>query len=112
MNLKIVQWLLRNREALTKAVEVAKKFDRAAPYLKQWAVVNEIAQILLPLLEGELVQPKFFGWDDEVDTPSSYDAKVFSAGAECAALGIDWKVVVDVLIPILIAILKALGTEE
>jgi hypothetical protein len=37
---------------------------------------------------------------------------VFSAGAEVAALGIDWKTIVDVLIPILIAILQAVGPKE
>jgi len=116
MNLKIVQWLLKHREALLKVVEIAKKFDRNAPYLAQWAVVNEIAKIVLPILEAEAVQPKFFGWDDNgdlaVDTPSAYDARVFSAGAEVAALGIDWKTIVDVLIPILIAILQAVGPKE
>ena len=116
MNLKIIQWLLKHRDALLKVVEIAKKFDRDSPYLAQWAVVNEIAQVVLPILEAEAVQPKFFGWDGDddvvVDTPAAYDARVFSAGAEVAALGIDWKTIVEVLIPILIAILQAVGPKE
>lgn len=110
MNLKIVQWLLKHRDALLRVVEIAKKFDKASPYLTQWAVVNEIAQIVLPILDAEAVKPKLYGWD--LDEEIGYEAMAFSIGAEVAALGIDWRTVVDVLIPILIAILQAVGPKE
>jgi hypothetical protein len=116
MNLKVIQWLLKHRDALIRVAEIAKKFDRSAPYLTQWAVVSEIAQIVLPILEAEAVRPKLFGWDgldgEVLDTPQAYDARVFSVGAEVSALGLDWRTIIDVLLPILIAILQAVGDKE
>lgn len=113
MNLQIMKWLLKHRDALLKVVEVAKKFDKSAPYLTQWEVVSEIAQIVLPILDAEAVKPKLYGWDtDLLDMSDGYEALAFATGVEVAALGIDWKVLVDVLIPILIAILQAVGPKE
>lgn len=118
MNLKVIQWLLKHRDALIRVVEIAKKFDRSAPYLTQWVVVNEIAQIVLPILEAEAVKPRLLGvtWDgldgEIYDSPQAYDVMVFSVGAEVSALGLDWKTIIDVLLPILIAILQAVGSKE
>jgi hypothetical protein len=108
MNLKILQWLLKHRDALLKVVEIAKRFDRSAPYLAQWALVNEIAQIVLPILEAEALKPTLLSVDWDVDV----EAQAFALGAEVSALGMDWKTIIEVLIPILIAILQAIGPKE
>lgn len=112
MNLQILQWLLKNRDALLKVVEIAKRFDRSAPYLVQWALVNEIAQIVLPIFEAETVKPKLFSFEIEDMVGGGYDAQAFGLGAEVSALGVDWKLIVEVLIPILISILQAIGPKE
>jgi hypothetical protein len=102
MNLKILQWLLKHREALLQVVAIAKRFDRAAPYVNNWSVVNDIAQIVLPILEAEMVKPSHF------DGPTLLSADEYGPlMVEFSALGVDWKTIVDVLIPILIAILQA-----
>jgi hypothetical protein len=106
MNLKILQWLLKHREALLRVVEIAKKFDRASSYLAKWAVANEIAQIVLPILEAETVKLSSF------DGPVLLSAEEYGPlMVEYSALGVDWKVIVDVVIPILIAILQAVASK-
>ncbi len=45
-------------------------------------------------------------WDVDVE------AQAFALGAEVSALGMDWKTIIEVLIPILIAILQAIGPKE
>jgi hypothetical protein len=111
MNLKALQFLLRHREVLLAVVAVAKKFPDAPSYLDKWTVVDEIARLVIPVLEKELDSPKLLSLDDSDEflfTPSTYDAKVLAVGAEFGALGIDWKLLIEVVIPIVISILEAL----
>jgi hypothetical protein len=112
MNMQILQWLLKNRDVLLQVVAVAKTYDKTKSYLTQWEVVDKIARLVLPILEAETIQPKLLsadmGWDYEDD-----GASAMSAGADLHALGIDYKLILDVVIPIIIAILQALvGREE
>jgi hypothetical protein len=108
MNLKALQFLLRHREVLLAVVAVAKKFPDSASYLDKWIVVDEIARLVIPVLEKELDAPKLLSFeDDDYLLPRQYDAKVLEAGAEFGALGIDWKLLVEVVIPIVISILEA-----
>lgn len=102
MNIKALQWLLKHREMLLKVVEVAKKFRKDAPYLEQWAIADAIARIVLPVLEAESVTPRLFSmdWDEDFTVAS------ISAGAEVGSLGIDWKLMVEVILPIVISILE------
>lgn len=117
VNLKIVKFLLAHQAALLKIVEIAKSWRTDLPYVEQWALVDSIARILLPILEAQAVSAKSltvnrFHDDDYEDT--NYEALAFGAGAEFAALGVDWKLLVNVILPIVISILKALaaGKEE
>jgi hypothetical protein len=110
MNMQILQWLLKNRDVLLQVVAVAKTYDKNKSYLTQWEVVDKIARLVLPILEAETIQPKLLAmdWDFEDD-----GASAMSAGADLHALGIDYKLILDVVIPIIIAILQALvGREE
>jgi hypothetical protein len=108
MNLKVLQLLLRHRDVLMKVVEAAKRFPQDGSYLAKWKIVDEIAELVIPILEQELDAPKLMSYEDEdFLTPRTYDAKVLAAGAEYGALGIDWKLLIDVIIPIVISILEA-----
>jgi hypothetical protein len=109
MNLKALQFLLRHRDVLMAVVAAAKKFPDANDYLAKWTVVDEIARLVIPVLEKELDSPKLLSYEDEdYLLPRQYDAKVLEVGAEFGALGIDWKLLVEVVIPIVISILEAL----
>jgi hypothetical protein len=104
MNLKILRWLLAHRDVLIKVLEAAKRYSRSAPLIEQWAIVDEIARIVIPVLEKEGVDVGALLWsvDDEVEA--------FAAGAEVSALGVDWKTIIDILLPILIQILRAISS--
>jgi hypothetical protein len=107
MNVKVLQWLLKNQATLLQIVEVAKGFRKGSPYAEQWVIVDKIARLVIPLLESESVNPKtlaYYDWDSQ--------ASAFSTGAEYAQLGIDWKLITEVVLPILIAILQALAAKE
>lgn len=107
MNVKVLQWLLAHQSTLLQIVEVAKGWKKNAPYSEQWTLVNAIARLVIPLLEETNVSPKalvIYDWDSQ--------ASAFSVGAEVAQLGIDWKLITEVVLPILIAILQALSAKE
>lgn len=117
MNLKVVKFLLANQAALLKVVEIAKAWRKDLPYVEQWALVDSIARILIPVLEAQAVAPKALTkhrWEDGDFEDADYEALAFTAGVEFAALGVDWKLLIDVILPIVISILKALaaGKEE
>ena len=112
MNIKVLQWLLAHRDVLLKVVEVAKNFSRHKPYLEQWAVIDQIARIIIPVLAAEEVQPcVVLGEDDGWGSYEDLEIRMLGAGAELAALGIDWKVFLDAILPIIIAILQALAAK-
>lgn len=109
MNMKLISWLLKHRELLLQIIAVAKKFDRSAPYIAQWEVVDEIARLVIPVFEKEGVDSYALvehGWESEDEVAA------FALGAEVQALGIDWQSLVQVVLPILIAILRALSSDE
>lgn len=110
MNLKLVQWLIQHREVLLAVLAVAKKFDRSSAYIKKWEIVDEIARIVIPVFESE---GTFLGpLTDDVMSLDEDAVGAFALGAEVQALGIDWQALVQVVIPLLIAILKAIADDE
>ncbi len=106
MNLQILRWLLAHRDLLIKVLEAAKKYSRSLPLVEQWAIVDEIARIVIPVLEKESVdvEAMLWGQDDEVEA--------FSMGAEVQAMGVDWRTIIEILLPILIKILQSLATDD
>lgn len=104
MNIKVIQWLLAHRDVLLKVVEVAKEFSRHRPYMAQWDVIDKIARLLIPVLAAEGVQPASLLVEEPAD--------VAMLSADVQALGIDWKQLVDILLPVIIAILQAIGTSS
>jgi hypothetical protein len=108
MNLAVIKWLIAHRELLTKVVSAAQKFNANGTYLSQWEVVDEIARLVIPVIEKEGVRPfDLLGesWDDD-----EYSA--FAVGAEVSALGVDWHQLLNIILPILIAILKSLSSND
>lgn len=107
MNLKLIQWLIAHREVLTAVVAAAKKFDRSAPYIDQWEVVNQIARIVIPVIQQERT-------DVSALCEVEFDAEVgaFALGTEVQALGVDWQAMIQLLLPVLIAILKLLQPDD
>jgi hypothetical protein len=117
LNINVVKFLLANQGALLKVVEIAKAWRKDLPYVEQWALVDSIARVLIPILESQAVSPKAMvkpRYHDPDYEENDYEAMVFEVGAECAALSVDWKLLIDVVLPIVISILKALaaGKEE
>lgn len=121
MNIKVLQFLLRNQAVLLKIVEVAKGWRKDAPYADQWSIVDSIARLLIPLLEKEIVSPKALAstFDYVYDTDGNvvagsepYPQAVFQAGYQAAGLNIDWKLLCEVILPLVISILQALAAKE
>jgi antitoxin component of RelBE/YafQ-DinJ toxin-antitoxin module len=108
MNLSVIRWLIAHRELLVQVVTAVKKFNPNGTYLSQWEVVDEVARIVLPALEKEGVLPLDLLSDEWGD--DEYAA--FAVGAEVSAMGIDWQQLITIVLPILIAILRSLSSND
>ena len=108
MNIKLVKWLISHQEILLKVVEIAKNYNPSLSYLEQWDIADKIARIVIPALQAELVTSQML----EVDWAEDETAGAFALGAEAHALGIDWKLIAEVLLPILSAILQVLKESD
>ena len=106
VNIKVVQWLLKHRDVLLKIVEVAKDFDRTASYTAQWEVIDKVARLALPIIQAEKNAPQLLAVD--YDTYEDEVAVAYQTGAEVSALGLDWKLLIEVIVPIIISILQGL----
>jgi len=108
MNIKLISWLLKHRDLLVAVLAAAKKFDRDGTYISQWGVVDEIARLVIPVFEREGTDTANLlahEWEED-------EVSAFAMGAEVQALGIDWQALVQVVLPILIAILRALSSDD
>lgn len=110
MNLRLLKWLVQHRDVLLAVIAAAKKYKPDSPYISQWDVVDEIARIVIPVFEKEGTDIEGLAYSGLEYEEESVAA--FAMGAEVSALGIDWQALVQVVIPILIAILKALSANE
>jgi len=110
INVKVVKFLLANQIALLQIVEIAKKWRKDLPGLEQWALVDQIAKIIIPIWETtvsakSLVEMSVY---DEEYGDDVYGPLLLESGMELGALGIDWKLLVDVILPLVISILQTL----
>lgn len=107
MNLQILRWLLAHKDLLLQVVEIVKGWSKELPLVEQWAIVDKVARLVLPLLnEQDVVHLTAQDWDS--DDPVS----AFAFGAEVQSLGFDWAVIIQVIIPILQVILQALSKQQ
>lgn len=104
MNLSVIRWLIANREVLAKCVEIVSKFEAESSLLEKWDIVDEIARVVIPLIEFEDAVEMLWESGDE------YEA--MSQGVELQALGVDWQMIVNTVVPIIVAILRALTSSQ
>ncbi len=109
MNIKVISWLLKHRELLLAVLAAAKKFQRDGNYISQWDVVDEIARLVIPVFEREGADVTSLLASD---TWESDEVSAFALGAEVQSLGVDWQALVQIVLPILIAILRALSPDD
>ncbi len=109
MNLQLLSWLLKNKAALLQAIEVARGWKPAAPLMEKWAVIDQIARLLVPIVEAEIAkQGVFKPMSVEPTSPELEVYEAFAMGCEYGTLAIDWQLVISVILPILKAILETL----
>jgi hypothetical protein len=119
MNLKVLKWLLAHQSQLLQIVDIAKGYSKTLPYIQQWEIADKIARIVIPILEAEATQPKALSHDDIYDyftddttvTPAR-EVQILQCGSEVQALAIDWKLVAETIVPLVVAILRALLRED
>ena len=112
MNLRVIRWLIENREALTKCIEIVQRYESESNLLAKWKLVDEIAHVIIPLFEAE-DGDAYFEYllaSDLYEEDTGYTA--MSCGAELHAMGVDWQTIVTALVPIIIAILQAISPSE
>lgn len=101
MNLQVIQWLIAHRDVLLKIVAAVKKFQVDSSYLDKWSIIDEVARLLIPLI------------DDQVQAFSAEpdgDANVYAASI--MDLGIDWQTFIDVILPLIITIIQMLTKKK
>lgn len=105
MNIAVMKWLLANRQVLVECVEIAKSWSDTLPYKDKWDIVDKIARKVVPLFTPATALALS---DDGIETMEDFPAVCMSAGAECSAMGFDWKLLTEVIIPIVVSILQSL----
>ena len=105
MNLKILRWLLAHKDILLQVVEVVKPWRKDLPLLAHWEIVDKVARLVIPVLtDDDVAFMLALEYEDEV--------QAFAAGAEVQAMGIDWMTLVKLIIPLLVAILRAMADKD
>jgi hypothetical protein len=103
VNVKVLQWLLKNQAVLRKVADVASGWKASLSYAEKWAIVDSIAKLLIPVLESDTVTAKALLTDEG-------DVRFMSAmQEEVSALGIDWAFIRDTVIPLVIMALQIIG---
>lgn len=107
MNLQVIRWLVKHRQTLTNCMEIIKDFDPNSPLIERWDVIDKVAREVIPLLSSEDVSEMGASWIDDYDEYSA-----MSCGSELQAMGVDWRLVLNALVPVIVAILQALMPAE
>lgn len=105
MNLAVIKWLLAHRDLLTQILEIVKGWRKDLPLAEHWEIVDKVARLVIPYLSSADVKAM-------LDSPYEDTVSAFALGSEANALGVDWVTLIQVIIPILQAILQAFTTGE
>jgi hypothetical protein len=105
MNLAVIKWLLAHREILTQILEVVKGWRKDLSLAEHWEIVDKVARLVIPVLNKSDVQAM-------LDSPYEDTVSAFALGSEAHALGVDWVTLIQVIIPILQAILQAFSQDD
>lgn len=107
MNLNLIRWLLAHRDLLTQIIEAVKGYNKNLPPIEQWAIVDKVARLVIPVLtSSEVAEFQLYSWEND-DA-----ATALALGSEYAALGVDWQTLLKIIIPILEIVLRALTPDE
>jgi len=109
VNLALIKWLISHRDVLMECISIVKDYDHEASLLDKWEIVDRLAKVIIPVVEGEDIETLAYG-EPYLIADDNYSA--MSCGADLAALGVDWQMLITTLAPILIAILRALAPED
>jgi hypothetical protein len=105
MNLQIIKWLIANKDVLLQVVEAVKPWRKDLSPIQHWEIVDQVARVIIPALTQDDIEALTTeDWEDNIEA--------FALGVEYSALGIEWVTLIQVIIPILQAILRALATNE
>ena len=100
MNMQILRWLLRNSGVLTEVAGIVKGIDYWSLSLpEKWEITQKIGDLLVPALAD---MPKSLAYMDDDFAALSLEQ------SEVSALGVDWATMIEVILPLVIAILRAL----
>jgi len=110
MNLTLVRWLIAHRDVLMECISIVQDFDMESSLISRWDVVDRLARVIIPAIEGEDIESLAFGEPTMFSDVDEYTS--MACGADLAALGVDWRTLVSTLMPILIAILKAIVSSD
>ena len=110
MNLKVLQWLISHRELLMQVVAVVKQYSQDATLLEKWVLVDEVARLVIPVIQDNdevlgLLTRDYMDFEDD-------SAVSFAMGADVAALGVDWRLIIELVLPVVISILEALACKK
>jgi hypothetical protein len=110
MNLKVLQWLIAHRELLMQVVAVVKQYSQDATLLEKWVLVDEVARLVIPVIQDNdevlgLLTRDYMDFEDD-------SAVSFAMGADVAALGVDWRLIIELVLPVVISILEALACKK
>lgn len=110
MNLKVLQWLIAHRELLMQVVAVVKRYNKDATLLEKWVLVDEVARLVIPVVQDNdevlgLLTRDYMDWEDDAEVS-------FAMGEDVAALGVDWRLIVELVLPVVISILEALACKK
>lgn len=105
MNLQIIKWLIAHKDLLLQVVAAVKPWRKDLTPIQHWEIVDQVARIVIPALTKDDIEALAKeDWEDNVEA--------FALGVEYSALGVDWVTLIQVIIPILQAILRALASDE
>lgn len=106
MNLQIVKWLIAHKDLLLNVVEAVRPWRRDLTPMEHWEIVDKVARIVIPALtQDEVNSLSIEEWETD-------GVEAFSLGVEYSALGVDWVTLIQVIIPILQTILRALADND
>lgn len=102
MNLKVLQWLIRHREVLMQVVDVVKSYKGDLSLIEKWMLVDRVARLVIPVIDSEETLQQLLAFDLEDDDPVA----ALGMGVEVQALGIDYRLLLEVILPMVISILE------
>jgi hypothetical protein len=111
MNLQVLRWLIQHRSVLSQVLEACKGWSNDLTTSQRWEIIDRVARLVLPVLEKEQKSVAAMTIEFEYEEESDV-AEAFKLGVEAQSLGIDWKTLVELILPIVVALLEAIARTK